>query len=46
MLTKLKNFITGVCLLLAPYLDVCKFGAPKAQSGVKEVREARCTKIK
>jgi len=46
MWAKLKSFITGACLLLAPYLDACKFGAPKAQSGAKEVREARCTKIK
>jgi len=42
---RLKNFVTGVRLLLVPYIDACKFGAPKARSGVNEVRETRCTKV-
>jgi len=46
MWTKIKSFITGVCLLLAPYIDACRFGAPKARSGINEVREGRCTRIR
>ncbi|HII47508.1 hypothetical protein [Pyrobaculum aerophilum] len=46
MWTRLKNFITSMCLILAPYIDVCKFGAPEEKSLLKEARETRCSKIK
>ncbi|ACB40170.1 hypothetical protein [Pyrobaculum neutrophilum] len=45
MWTKLKNFITSLCLILAPYVDACKFGAPPERSGAGEVRRERCTKL-
>jgi len=45
MWTKLKNFMTSMCLLLAPYIDVCKFGAPRGKSDVKQQREVRCSKL-
>ena len=31
--------------VLAPYIDVCRFGAPKEKSDLKQERESRCTKI-
>ncbi|MEM1572316.1 MAG: hypothetical protein QXS00_06575 [Pyrobaculum sp.] len=46
MWTKLKNFINSMCLILAPYLDVCKFGAPMERSHLGERRDSRCSKIK
>ncbi|AFA39335.1 hypothetical protein Pogu_1308 [Pyrobaculum oguniense TE7] len=46
MWTKLKNFINSMCLILAPYLDVCKFGAPMERSQLRERRDSRCSKIK
>jgi len=46
MWTRLKNFITSMCLILAPYIDVCRFGAPPEKSQKTEVRSERCTKIK
>jgi hypothetical protein len=45
MWTRLRNFITSMCLVLAPYIDVCRFGAPKVKSDLKQERESRCTKI-
>ncbi|MEZ0318685.1 MAG: hypothetical protein ABWK05_01645 [Pyrobaculum sp.] len=45
MWTKLKNFVTSMCLILAPYIDVCKFGASKEKSGLNERRESRCSKL-
>ncbi|MFN7105443.1 MAG: hypothetical protein ACK4M3_02490 [Pyrobaculum sp.] len=44
MWTKIRNFINSMCLLLAPYLDVCRFGAPKPESDLKSERRERCTK--
>ncbi|MEM0370026.1 MAG: hypothetical protein QXK71_03705 [Pyrobaculum sp.] len=44
MWTKLKNFINSMCLILAPYLDVCKFGAHQTKSGLREERTNRCSK--
>lgn len=46
MWTRLKNFITSMCLILAPYIDVCRFGAPPEKSQKAEERRERCTKIK
>jgi hypothetical protein len=34
-----------MCLVLAPYIDVCRFGAPKEKSDLKQERESRYTKI-
>lgn len=45
MWTRLRNFITSMCLVLAPYIDVCRFGAHKEKSDLKQERESRCTKI-
>ncbi|MCI4447393.1 MAG: hypothetical protein JHC20_05735 [Pyrobaculum sp.] len=39
MWTKLRNFITSMCLILAPYIDVRRFGAPKEKSDLKQERE-------
>lgn len=44
MWTKLKNFINSMCLILAPYIDVCKFKAPPPKSDLKEERTSRCSK--
>ena len=45
MWTKLKNFITSMCLILAPSIDACRFGAPAEKSGLAEKRESRCSKL-
>ncbi|WP_167827685.1 hypothetical protein [Pyrobaculum islandicum] len=46
MWTKLKNFINSMCLILAPYINICKFGGPPQKSNVAEKREDRCSKLR
>ena len=44
MWTRLRNFITSMCLVLAPYIDVCRFGAPKEKSDLKQGGKAAALK--
>jgi hypothetical protein len=40
MWTKLKEyFITSMCLIIAPYIDVCRFGAPRGEKRLKTREE-------
>jgi hypothetical protein len=45
MWTKLKEYLTSMCLIIAPYIDVCRFGASRGKSDLKQERKSRCTKI-